>query len=74
MYDFSQTDMAFKTYFLDNLMKKIIPKIERFSFTWGEKKREVCNRESLPIKLEKAKPLSMFVGKICDLNNMINFN
>jgi hypothetical protein len=27
-----------------------------------------------PIKLGKAKPLSMFVGKICDLNNLINFN
>ena len=66
-------DMAFKTYFLNNLIKEIIP-IERFRFTSGEKKRKVCNRESLPIKLRKAEPLSMIIGKICDLINLINFN
>jgi hypothetical protein len=74
VYDFSQIDMAFSTYFLNNLIKEIIPKIETFRFTSEEKKRKVCNRESLPIKLGKGKPLSMFVGKICDLNNLINFN
>ena len=56
------------------MIKEIIPKIERFRFTSKEKKRKVCNRENLAIKLGKAEPLSMFVGKIGDLTNLINFN
>ena len=30
--------------------------------------------ESLRIKLGKAEPLSMFVGKMCDMTNLINVN